>query len=287
MHRAGAKLPEDEAFQSLPPLRDVIARHGLKARRALGQNFLLDSNLTRRIVREAGPFNGATIIEVGPGPGGLTRALLESQAVQIIAIERDRRCIAALEELRILFPDRLTLIEDNALKSNMAGIASKASGPCHIVANLPYNIATPLLTGWLRDAGAFASMTLMFQKEVADRLAAAPGNSSYSRLSIITQWLCDVRCLFDVPPRAFVPAPKVTSTVVRLVPRPAPLAEAEMAVLELVTAAAFGQRRKMLRSALRTIADDPETLLLGAGIAPTARAETLSVEQFCALARNL
>ncbi len=278
-------MPEAEALPSLPPLRDVIARHRLGARRALGQHFLLDTNLIRRIVREAGPLDGATIIEIGPGPGGLTRALLESGAAHIIAIERDRRCIAALEELRALFPDRLTLIEGDALKTDIAGLASKASGPCRIVANLPYNIATALLIGWLRDAGAFASMTLMFQKEVAERLAAAPGNSSYGRLSIIAQWLCDVRCLFDVPPRAFVPSPKVTSTVVRLVPRPAPLAQAEMAVLERVTAAAFGQRRKMLRSALRTISDDPLTLLGEAGITPTARAETLSVEQFCALAR--
>ncbi len=265
----------------------MIARHGLAARRSLGQNFLLDMNLARRIVRAAGDVARATVIEIGPGPGGLTRALLQSGARRVIAIERDARCIKALAELAAAYPDRLTLIEGDALATDVAALAESASGRCPIIANLPYNIATRLLLGWLPRIAAFTSLTLMFQKEVAERLAAAPGTGTYGRLSVITQWLCEIHCLFDVPPRAFVPAPKVTSTVVRLTPRPVPLAPAEMADIERVSAAAFGQRRKMLRTALKTATDDPIALLEQAGIAPTARAETLSVEAFCALARGL
>jgi len=270
---------------ALPPLRETIARHGIAARRALGQNFLLDLNLTRRIARAAGDLAGITVVEVGPGPGGLTRALLETAAERVVAIERDPRCIAALAELAAVHASRLTVVEGDALAIDAANAGGADGRPRAIVANLPYNIATPLLLRWLRQIDAFASLTLMFQKEVAERLAAAPRRHAYGRLTVITQWLCEVRLLFDIPPQAFVPPPKVTSTVVRLVPRPTPIAAAEFAVLERVTQAAFGQRRKMLKGALRSLIADPAALLAAAGIDPTARAEELSVEQFCALAR--
>lgn len=270
----------------LPPLREVIARHGLNARRALGQNFLLDMNLTRRIARAAGDLTGATVFEVGPGPGGLTRALLETGAARVVAIERDRRCVEALEDLMAAYPERLTLIEGDALKTNFADLARQLNAErVWVVANLPYNIATPLLLNWLRGIGQYGGLVLMFQKEVAARLAAAPGTSAYGRLSIITQWLCEVSCLFDVSPKAFVPPPKVTSTVVHLRPREAPLAPATFTTLEAMTAAAFGQRRKMLRSALKSLDVEPEALLRQAGITPTARAEEIDVAGFCALAR--
>ena len=280
-------MPETLTADSLPPLREVIARHKLAARRSLGQNFLLDTNLTRRIAREAGDVADSLVIEIGPGPGGLTRALLQAGARRVIAIERDRRCIAALAELAEAYPGRLLVTEGDALATDVAALAAAEPGGCQIIANLPYNIATRLLLDWLPQITAFTTLTLMFQKEVAERLAAAPGSRAYGRLSVIVQWLCDVRCLFDVPSRAFVPQPKVTSTVVRLTPRPAPLAPAAFADLERVTAAAFGQRRKMLRSALKTIAEDPVAVLEQAGIDPTARAETLDVETFCTLARAL
>ena len=273
------------AAGALPPLRETIARHGIAARRSLGQNFLLDLNLTRRIARAAGDVAGMTVVEVGPGPGGLTRALLETDARRVVAIERDPRCIAALAELAAAFPGRLVVVEGDALAIDAATAGGAGDGKRAIVANLPYNIATPLLIGWLRRIEAFTSLTLMFQKEVAARLAAQPRSRAYGRLSVIAQWLCEVRTLFDIPPRAFVPPPKVTSTVVRLAPRAAPLAEARFDRLERVTAAAFGQRRKMLKRALGTLVDDPARLLETAGIAPTARAEELTVAQFCALAR--
>lgn len=279
-------MPETPpAATALPPLRETIARHGIAARRSLGQNFLLDLNLTRRIARSAGDLAGTTVVEVGPGPGGLTRALLETAAERVIAIERDPRCIAALAELAARYPGRLTVIEGDALAIDAATAGGADGRKRAIVANLPYNIATALLLGWLRRIEAFASLTLMFQKEVAERLAAAPRRHAYGRLTVITQWLCEVRPLFDIPPQAFVPPPKVTSSVVRLVPRVAPLAPAEFAMVERVTQAAFGQRRKMLKGALRGLVGDPATLLAAAGIEPTARAEELSVEQFCALAR--
>jgi len=268
----------------LPPLRDVIARHDLSARRSLGQNFLLDLNITRRIARAAGPLTGAIAVEIGPGPGGLTRALLETDVRAVIAIERDRRCVEALRPLSDAYPGRLLVIEADALECDPAAVGA-LDGPRAIVANLPYNIATRLLINWLHRLDGIASMTLMFQKEVADRLTAAPGSSSYGRLSVIAQWLCDARAMFDIPPRAFVPVPKVTSTVVRFTPREKPLAPAMMADLEAVTAAAFGQRRKMLRSALRTLKADPLRLLEAAGVRPDVRAETLSIAEFCALAR--
>lgn len=282
-----ATLADGSEAPDLPPLRDIIRRYGLSARRALGQNFLLDLNLTRRIARAAGDLSAATVIEIGPGPGGLTRALLQEGAGRVIAIERDARCIDALGELADAYPGRLEIIAGDALKTDTAAVAAGAGGPVRIIANLPYNIATPLLIQWLRQIDAYESLTLMFQKEVAERLAAPPRSGAYGRLSIIAQWLCTVRCLFDIPPQAFVPPPKVTSTVVQFTPRPRPLAEADMEILERVTAAAFGQRRKMLRSALKTLGADTAELLDAAGVPPTARAEELEIEKFCALARAL
>ncbi len=271
-----------EPVAPLPPLRDVIHRHGLAARRSLGQNFLLDLNLTGRIARAAGPLEGVNVIEIGPGPGGLTRALLAAGASHVTAIERDERCLAALGDLADHFPGRLTVIAGDALVIAPAGLVP---APRRIVANLPYNIATALLIRWLDDITAYESLTLMFQKEVAQRLTAAPRSREYGRLSVVVQWLCTAGALFDIPPRAFVPAPKVTSTLVRLVPRPAPLAPCGKKELERVTAAAFGQRRKMLRVSLKQLGLDTEALLARAGVSPTARAEELSVEAFCALAR--
>jgi 16S rRNA (adenine1518-N6/adenine1519-N6)-dimethyltransferase len=273
-------LPSPE----LPPLRDIIRRFELGARKSLGQNFLLDINLTRRIAREAAPLDNANIVEIGPGPGGLTRALLLEGAKHVTAIERDERCVAALRELEAAFPGRLTIIEGDALATD---IPSLVPAPRKIVANLPYNIATPLLLRWLDEARAYESLTLMFQKEVAERLAAKTDGEAYGRLTIVAQWLCDVHLAFDVPPQAFVPPPKIISTVVQLIPRAAPRAPCDKAVLERVTAAAFGQRRKMLRQSLKSLGGDTAALIAAANVEPTARAETLSVEQFCALARAL
>lgn len=271
---------------ALPPLRDVIAEHDLRARKSLGQNFLLDLNLTARIARVAGDLADHAVIEIGPGPGGLTRALLATGSREIVAIERDPRCLAALAPLAAHANGRLRLIEGDALKIDLTALCS---GPRAIVANLPYNVATALLTGWLeiiaRDPAAVGSMTLMFQREVAQRIAANPGGRAYGRLGVFTQWLCEVDLAFDVPARAFTPPPKVTSTVVHLTPRATPLAEANSAILQRVTAAAFGQRRKMLRSSLAALGGDPHALLATTGIAPTARAETLEIKDFCALAR--
>ena len=266
----------------LPPLRDVIERYGLQARRSLGQHFLLDLNLTRRIARAAGDLAGRTVIEIGPGPGGLTRALLESDAARVIAVEVDDRAIAALDELRAAYPDRLEIRAADALAIDVASLGLR---PRKIVANLPYNISTALLLAWLPHIDAFENLTLMFQKEVADRLTAQPGSKDYGRLSVAVQWRATVRRLFDIPPRAFTPPPKIVSTVVAIEPRPAPLAKADPVVLERVVGAAFGQRRKMLRQSLRSLVPDPVPTIEAAGIDPTARAETLSVEQFCALAR--
>ncbi len=269
------------AEDGLPPLREVIARHGLAARKSLGQHFLLDLNLTARIARAAGSLAVGTAIEIGPGPGGLTRALLAAGAAQVIAIEHDRRCLPALAEIAAAYPGRLTVIEADALAVDAARLGN---APRRIVANLPYNIATPLLIGWLRAAQAFESITVMLQKEVADRLAAAPRSPDYGRLSIIAQWRCRVRPQFNVAREAFVPPPNVSSTVVRLEPYAEPLAPARMETLERLTAAAFGQRRKMLRSSLRQLGDATH-LLAAAEIDGTRRAEELSVEEFCALAR--
>jgi 16S rRNA (adenine1518-N6/adenine1519-N6)-dimethyltransferase len=271
---------------SLPPLREVIAAHGLSARRSLGQNFLLDLNITRRIARAAGPLEGATVLEIGPGPGGLTRALLEEGAAAVIAVERDDRCLAALEQVSAVADGRLHVVAGDALAVNITALAAQY-GTLRVVANLPYNISTPLLIRWLKQISLFDRFVLMFQSEVADRLAAEPGSKAYGRLSVAAQWRCEVRPLFTLPPRAFTPAPKVSSTVVELTPRDRPLAEADPDILEEVVAAAFGQRRKMLRAALKGTFADPKAVLTGVGIAPEARAETVSIEGFCALAREL
>jgi 16S rRNA (adenine1518-N6/adenine1519-N6)-dimethyltransferase len=270
-----------ERLAALPPLREVIARHDLAARKALGQHFLLDGNLTDRIARAAGDLSRGTTIEVGPGPGGLTRSLLRVGAARVVAIERDRRAVAALADLAAAFPDRLEVRAADALATDLAtlGVA-----PRRIVANLPYNVATPLLIGWLRQAASFESMTLMFQKEVVERLAARPRSKAYGRLSVLTQHVCEVTPLFDIAASAFVPPPQVVSSVVRL--RPRPEVSGDLSRLEAVTAAAFGQRRKMLRSSLRAAFDDPEAVLGRLGLSPTARAEELSVGDFVRLAES-
>jgi 16S rRNA (adenine1518-N6/adenine1519-N6)-dimethyltransferase len=262
-------------------LREVIAAGQLDAKKSLGQNFLLDLNLTARIVRAAGNLEGVHVIEVGPGPGGLTRPLIESAAASVTAIERDDRAVAALQTLVTAAQGKLKLIADDALKADYLAIAP---APRAIVANLPYNIATPLLMGWLENITQFHSLTLMFQKEVAGRLVAPPSTSSYGRLSVITQWLAMPEKIFDLPPSAFTPPPKVTSSIVHLRPRPRTDAVA-INTMERVTAAAFGQRRKMLRQSLKSLGVAPEPLLEKAGIAGTARAEEIDVAGFVRLAQ--
>ena len=266
----------------LPPLRDVIAQFRLGARRSLDQHFLLDLELTRRIARAAGDLSHGTTIEIGPGPGGLTRALLIEGAAHVIAVERDGRCVEALGALVDASQQRLEIVQADARAANAASLGNT---PRRIVANLPYNIAMPLLMNWLDQATAFSQLILMFQREVADRIVADPGTKTYGRPSVIVQWHCKVRRLFDIPARAFVPAPKVVSTVVSLTPFESPPYPADAAALKAVARAAFGQRRKMLRTALRSLPVEPAALLEFAGIEPTARAETLSVAEFAALAR--
>jgi len=269
------------SIDGLPPLRDVIERHGLQAKKALGQNFLLDLNLTGKIARTAGDLTAITVIEVGPGPGGLTRALLLHGASRVIAIERDERCLAALTEVSDHYPGRLDVIAGDALKTDFAALAGE--GPTKIVANLPYNIGTELLVRWLTVTDwppFYTSMTLMFQREVAERIVAAPGSDAYGRLGVLAGWRTEARIAFDVPPQAFTPPPKVTSSVVHLVPRQAPL-PVDVKKLGQVTEAAFGQRRKMLRQSVKSLGG--EALLERAGIDPTRRAETLSVEEFVRL----
>jgi 16S rRNA (adenine1518-N6/adenine1519-N6)-dimethyltransferase len=266
----------------LPPLREVIQRHGLAAKKSLGQNFLLDLNLTGKIARAAGDLGQATVVEVGPGPGGLTRALLANGARKVIAIERDERCLPALAEVGARYPGRLEVVSGDALKIEIAALA--AGQPVRIVANLPYNIGTELLVRWLTVASwppFYLAMTLMFQREVAERIVAAPGSDAYGRLGVLAGWRTEARIAFDVPAQAFTPPPKVTSSVVNLLPRAAPLA-ADVRALGRVTAAAFGQRRKMLRQSLKQLGG--EKLLEATGIDPTRRAETLSVAEFVALA---
>jgi 16S rRNA (adenine1518-N6/adenine1519-N6)-dimethyltransferase len=273
-----------DALARLPPLRETIAAHGLDARKRLGQHFLLDLNLTRRIARAAAPLGEGTVIEVGPGPGGLTRALLLEGAARVVAIEVDRRAITALQDLQDAAPGRLDLLEADALEVDLAGLGSP---PRRIVANLPYNVSTALLVRWLHQAGQIADMVLMFQKEVADRLAATPRSKDYGRLSVLAQHVCIVQRLFDVAPSAFVPPPKVTSSVVRLTPRSVGDRLVDLAILERVTAAAFGQRRKMLRRSLAGLFADPAAVLTGLGLRPTARAEELGVADFVRLAELL
>ena len=272
----------DEQLIDLPPLREIIARHNLRAEKKLGQNFLLDGNITDKIARIAGNLSGSHVFEIGPGPGGLTRSLLKAGATHVTAVEFDPRAVAALAELSAACSDRLTVLEADALTTDLTVLAS---APRRIVANLPYNIATPLLIGWLRqlhaDKQAFAGMTLMFQREVADRIIAVPNTKTYGRLSVLCQWLCQVKRMFDIPGAAFVPPPKVTSSVVHFTPRALSDAEPEFATVEALTAAAFGQRRKMLRSSLADHAGALEAL----GIDPSLRAEALSVSDFIRLAR--
>jgi 16S rRNA (adenine1518-N6/adenine1519-N6)-dimethyltransferase len=271
---------------AMPPLREVIAEHDLRARKSLGQNFLLDLNLTGRIARTAGDLAGCSVIEIGPGPGGLTRALLTTAAREIVAIERDSRCLGALADLEARAAGRLRIIEGDALKTDVEEICAR---PRAIVANLPYNVSTVLLIGWLdliaRSPDALDSMTLMFQREVAERLVAAPNSRAYGRLGVLSQWLCHVELAFDVPARAFTPPPKVTSTVVHFRPREKPLADADPATLQRVTATAFGQRRKMLRGSLAGLGVDPHVLLAKAGVTPTLRADAIAITDYCALAR--
>jgi 16S rRNA (adenine1518-N6/adenine1519-N6)-dimethyltransferase len=273
-----------EAVAALPPLRETIARHGLDARKRLGQHFLLDLNLTRRIARAAQPLDHGTVIEVGAGPGGLTRALLLEGAARVVAIELDPRALGALAELQAVSGGCLEVIAADALTIDPATLGP---APRRIVANLPYNISTPLLVRWLQRADAITDMVLMFQKEVVDRLVATPRSKDYGRLSVLAQHVCDVRRLFDVPPSAFVPPPRVISSVVRLIPRPPGKRLADLAPLEKVTAAAFGQRRKMLRGALAGIFADPVATLESLSLSPTARAEELSVADFAQLAHAL
>ncbi|MEX0591010.1 MAG: 16S rRNA (adenine(1518)-N(6)/adenine(1519)-N(6))-dimethyltransferase RsmA [Xanthobacteraceae bacterium] len=272
------------AIDELPPLREVIRRHALSARKSLGQNFLLDLNLTGRIARAAGALEGVTVVEVGPGPGGLTRALLANGAERVIAIERDERCVEALGEIAAAFPGRLEIVSGDALESDLRPLL--AGGPARIVANLPYNIATALLVKWLSAEPWppwFDRLVLMFQREVAERIVAAPGSKTYGRLSVLAQWRTDPKILFDVNPSAFVPPPKVTSSIVQLIPKSSPLA-CERRLLERMTEAGFGQRRKMLRQSLRSLGVDPVPLLAATGIEPTLRAENVAVAGFVALA---
>ena len=272
-------------IDDLPPLRDVIRRHGLSAKKSLGQNFLLDLNLTARIARVAEPLDGATVVEVGPGPGGLTRALLTVGAKRVIAIERDERALAALGEIAAHYPGRLEIVSGDALRFDYT--AQLAGSRAKVVANLPYNIATALLIDWLTAEPWppwYDMLVLMFQREVAERIVAKVGDKAYGRLAVLAGWRCEAKIMFDVAPTAFVPPPKVTSSIVRLVPRPAPLA-CDSKTLQRVTEAAFGQRRKMLRQSLKSLGVDTGLLLTQAGIEPTARAEEIPVEGFVALAR--
>jgi 16S rRNA (adenine1518-N6/adenine1519-N6)-dimethyltransferase len=272
-------------IDDLPPLRDVIRRHELSAKKSLGQNFLLDLNLTTRIARAAEPLENVTVLEIGPGPGGLTRALLALGARRLIAIERDERAIAALEEIGARYPGRLEVLSGDALKIDIR----EHLGPerARIVANLPYNIATALLVNWLTVEPWppwYDSLVLMFQREVAERIVAKPGGKAYGRLAVLAGWRTEAKLLFDVAPSAFVPPPKVTSSVVRLTPRQEPLACSSTA-LQRVTEVAFGQRRKMLRQSLKPLGVDVAALLDAAGIEPTARAEEISIEGFVTMAR--
>lgn len=273
-------------IDDLPPLREVIARHGLSARKSLGQNFLLDLNLTAKIARNAGDVSGADVLEVGPGPGGLTRGLLASGARKVVAVEKDKRCLPALAEIADAYLGRLEVVEGDALEID---VTQYLTPPIKIVANLPYNVGTALLTRWLDPPEwppFWESLTLMFQREVAERIVAKPGSKAYGRLSILAEWRSEARIVMDLPPQAFTPPPKVSSAVVHLKARPEPLYPADPKVLRDVVARAFQQRRKMMRASLKSYAGI-ETALEAADIDPKARAETVDLERFCALARRL
>ena len=270
-----------DKISALPPLRQMINQKDFKAKKSLGQNFIFDLNLTQRIAKAASPLEG-TVFEIGPGPGGLTRALFLEGAENVIAIEKDRRAIQFLKHIVAATDGHLSLLEEDAMKQP---IWKMGNAPRKIVANLPYNIATALLLTWLDHASEFASFTLMFQKEVAERLVAQPGDKSYGRLSILTQWLCQVELKFDVPPQAFIPSPRIISSVVHLIPHPKPLYDCRKEDLEAITAIAFGQRRKMLRASFKKYGG--KTLLLSADIDPTARPQELSIETFTRLANKM
>jgi len=275
------------AIDTLPPLREVIATHELSARKSLGQNFLLDLNLTSKIARAAGDLSGADVLEVGPGPGGLTRGLLAEGARRVLAIEKDDRCLPALAEIASAYPGRLDVINADALVFDPSG---HLSTPIKIAANLPYNVGTELLTRWLEPAvwpPFWSSMTLMFQREVAERIVATPGSKAYGRLSVLAGWRSTPRIVMDLPPQAFTPAPKVRSAVVHIDALVEPRFPADAKALSKLVAKAFNQRRKMLRSSLKGLAPDIEDRLIAAGIAPTDRAETVDIERFCALSENL
>jgi 16S rRNA (adenine1518-N6/adenine1519-N6)-dimethyltransferase len=273
------------AIDGLPPLRTVIAAHGLSAKKSLGQNFLLDLNLTAKIARQAGDLQNCDVLEVGPGPGGLTRGLLAEGARRVLAIEKDARCLPALDEIAAAYPGRLTVLNADALAVDPL---AHLTPPIRIVANLPYNIGTELLVRWLTPPDwppVWQSLTLMFQKEVAERIVAKPGGKAYGRLAILAQWRCDARIVMTLPPEAFTPPPKISSAVVHLTALPAPRYPADAAVLSRIVAAGFNQRRKMLRASLRGVAPSIEEKLTAAGILPTARAEEIGLEAFCRLAR--
>ena len=274
-------------IDDLPPLRDVIASHGLDAKKSLGQNFLLDLNLTSKIARLAGDISGHDVLEVGPGPGGLTRGLLAAGARRVVALEKDPRCMAALAQIAATYPGRLDVFNADALDFDIRG---QLTGPVRVVANLPYNVGTELLVRWLtpKDWPPFwSSLTLMFQKEVAERIIAKPGTKAYGRLGILAQWKSDPSVVMELPPEAFTPPPKVHSAVVHLEALAEPKFPAPAGLLSSTVAMAFNQRRKMLRSSLKSAAPDIETALRDAGLEPTARAEEISLEGFCALARRL
>ena len=274
-------------IDGLPPLREVIRAHDLVAKRQLGQNFLLDLNLTAKIARMAGDLSACDVLEVGPGPGGLTRGLLAEGARRVLAVEKDARCLPALAEIAAACPGRLTVIHGDALSVDML---AHLTPPIRIVANLPYNIGTELLIRWLTPPvwpPVWQSLTLMFQREVAERIVARPGDDAYGRLALLAQWRCDAKIVMSLPPEAFTPAPTVHSAVVHLKALPAPRFAADAAVLGRLTATAFNQRRKMLRSSLKSVAPDIEDHLRAAGIVPTQRAEEISLQAFCALARSL
>lgn len=273
------------AIDTLPPLRDVIAKHQLSARKSLGQNFLLDLNLTAKIARQAGDLTECDVLEIGPGPGGLTRGLLSEGARKILAVEKDARCLPALQEIADAYPGQLDVINADALELD---VLEHLTPPIRVAANLPYNVGTELLVRWLTPKQwppFWQSLTLMFQREVAERIVAQPGSKTYGRLAILAQWRSDARIVLNLPPGAFTPPPKVSSAVVHLTALPEPRFEADATVLSRVVAAAFNQRRKMLRAALKGTAPDIEDRLIAAGIKPTERAEQVSLEQFCALAR--